>query len=114
MAYSFIASGLRVFDIRDPERPRELAYYVAPVGPSSTAGPPSNYAMSSPAFAPERREIWYSDGNTGFYALRVAEGVWPLTGSGGKRAGRCLARRSPIGQRNVGRVRLGYTRRRAL
>lgn len=35
------------------------------------------------------------------------------TGAGGV-AGKCLAQRSPIGPRNVGRVRLGYTRRRAL
>ncbi len=115
VACSFIASGLRVFDIRDPEQPKELAYFVAPAGPSATAGPPSNYAMSSPAFVPERGEIWYSDGNTGFYAVRVAEGVWPFTASGaGRPAGKCLARRSPVGPRNVGRVRLGYTRRRAL
>lgn len=116
VACSFIASGLRVFDIRDPEQPKELAYFVAPVGPSSTAGRPSNYAMSSPAFVPERGEIWYSDGNTGFYAVRVAKGVWPFeagSGSGGA-AGKCLARRSPIGRRNLGRVRLGYTRKWAL
>ena len=32
--------------------------------------------MSQPTFAPERREIWYSDGTSGFYALRVARNVW--------------------------------------
>ena len=31
----------------------------------------------------------------------------------GAAASRCLARRSPVGPRNVGRVRLGYTRRQA-
>ncbi|MEA2466474.1 MAG: hypothetical protein QOJ57_600, partial [Thermoleophilaceae bacterium] len=77
VACSFIASGLRVFDIRDPYHPKEIAYFTAPKGPSSTGGDPSNYAMSSPAFAPSRGEIWYSDGNTGFYAVRVAKGVWP-------------------------------------
>ncbi len=112
VACSFIASGLRVFDIRDPKAPKELAYYVAPEGPSSTAGRPSNYAMSAPAFAPERGEIWYSDGNTGFYALRVTNGVWPFA-SGSARP-RCLSRRSPLGTGNVGRVRLGDTRARML
>jgi hypothetical protein len=53
LACSFIASGLRVFDIRDPERPKELAYFTAPAGPSSTAGPSSNFAMSGPAFDPD-------------------------------------------------------------
>jgi hypothetical protein len=93
VACSFIASGLRVFDIRDPYKPRELAYYVAPAGPSSTGGPPSNYAMSGPAFAPERREIWYSDGNTGFYAVRVAKGVWPFGEKEPTPPARCVDRR---------------------
>ena len=30
LACSMIASGLRVFDIRDPAKPREMAYFVAP------------------------------------------------------------------------------------
>ena len=110
VACSFILSGLRVFDIRDPRRPKEIAYFVAPPR-ASRVGERSNYAMSAPAFAPKRGEIWYSDGNSGFYALRVSKGVWPFTAGGGRT---CLARRSPIGPRNVGRVRLGYTRRAAL
>ena len=28
---------------------------------------------------PERREIWYSDGTSGFYVLRVAKRVWPTS-----------------------------------
>jgi len=38
----------------------------------------SNWAMSSPSFAPERGEIWYSDGFQGFYAVKVTNGVWPF------------------------------------
>ena len=91
VACSFIASGLRVFDIRDPERPRELAYFTTPLTRSSTAGDPSNYAMSSPEFVPARGEIWYSDGNTGFYSVRVAERVWPFAEGAG-----CRDRRPPI------------------
>jgi hypothetical protein len=82
VACSFILSGLRVFDIRDPYHPKELAYFVAPPRPSPVFAEQSNYAMSAPAFAPGRREIWYSDGNSGFYALRVARGVWPFGGGG--------------------------------
>lgn len=110
VACSFILSGLRVFDIRDPRHPKEIAYFVAPPR-ASPVGERSNYAMSAPVFAPKRGEIWYSDGNSGFYALRVSKGVWPFTAGG---AGGCLARQSPIGPRNVGRVRLGYTRREML
>lgn len=74
VACSFILSGLRIFDIRDPIHPREIAYYNAP-RPGQQA---TNYAMSAPAFSPKRGEIWYSDGNLGFYAVKVTNGVWPF------------------------------------
>jgi hypothetical protein len=77
-ACSFIASGLRVFDIADVTAPKEIAYFVAPPQPrSENAYMASNFAMSQPAFAPERHEIWYSDGTTGFYVLHVDDSVWP-------------------------------------
>jgi hypothetical protein len=71
-----ILSGLRVFDIRDPYHPVEIAYFNAPVQERSVLDP-SSYAMSSPAFVPERREIWYSDGFSGFYNVRLTNGAWP-------------------------------------
>jgi hypothetical protein len=96
VACSFIASGLRVFDIRDPYHPKELAYFVTPLTGSQSFGDPSNYAMSAPAFVPERREIWYADGNTGFYAVRVAKGVWPFQACGDRRAPVTALRRSGV------------------
>lgn len=77
-ACSMMLSGLRVFDIRDPRRPREIAYYNAPVQPRLLPVPAraSNLALSSPAFAPERKEIWYTDGYSGFYVVRLTNGVW--------------------------------------
>ena len=77
VACSFLASGLRVFDIRDPLAPKEVAYFVAPVEPGGQA----NNAFASASFVPERREIWYSDGNRGFFALRVTNGAWPAAGA---------------------------------
>jgi hypothetical protein len=78
VACSMILSGLRIFDIRDPYHPREVAYFNAPLNPSTlSSGPPSNAAYSSPAFVPERKEVWYSDSNSGFYAVRVTNGAWP-------------------------------------
>jgi hypothetical protein len=82
VACSFIGSGLRVFDIRDPAHPKEIAYFVAPPAPSPVLNERSNYAMSQPAFAPARGEIWYSDGDSGFYAVRITNGVWPFTSGG--------------------------------
>jgi hypothetical protein len=35
--------------------------------------------MSAPTFVPGRGEVWYADGNTGFYALRLTNGIWPFT-----------------------------------
>jgi hypothetical protein len=78
VACSFIQSGLRVFDIRDPFHPKEIAYYNAPVRPSSTGDPGSDFAMSAPAFDPAHGQIWYSDGNHGFYAVHLTNGVWPF------------------------------------
>jgi hypothetical protein len=77
-ACSFISSGLRVFDIRAPLHPREIAYFIAPPNRVVENGlDGSNFAMSKPAFAPERREIWYSDGSSGFYDLRLTANLWP-------------------------------------
>lgn len=83
LACTFILSGLRLFDIRDPLRPKELAYFNGPAVPTGTAptggtGTGANYAMSKPVLVPKRGEIWYSDGNHGFYALRITNGVWPF------------------------------------
>ena len=77
VACSMIVSGLRIFDIRDPHNPREVAYYNAPVQPRITPiFEASNWAMSSPAFAPDRKEIWYSDGFSGLHVIRVTNGAW--------------------------------------
>jgi hypothetical protein len=78
VACSMIISGLRIFDIRDPLNPKEVAYFNAPVYPRDTPYfEASNWAMSSPAFVPERKEIWYTDGYSGFYVVRVTNGAWP-------------------------------------
>jgi LVIVD repeat len=80
-ACSFITSGLRVFDISDLLHPKEIAYYVAPTQPRAENGfMASDFAMSKPAIVPGRREVWYSDGATGFYVLRVANDAWPTSG----------------------------------
>jgi hypothetical protein len=77
VACSFIVSGLRLFDISDLLHPKEIAYYVAPTqAKSENGGQASDFAMSQPAFVPARREVWFTDGTSGFYALRVAKDVW--------------------------------------
>jgi len=78
VACGFLSSGMRVFNIRDPLHPKELAYANFPVTAQRGPTPPA-WAASAPAFIPERGEIWYSDGFSGFYAVRFLNGVWPFT-----------------------------------
>ena len=70
VACSMILSGLRVFDVRDPLRPREVAYFNKPV--AGGAG-----AFSAPAWDLERRMVWFTDTRSGFYAVRLAKSVVP-------------------------------------
>lgn len=70
VACSFVLSGLRVFDIRDPARPVEIAYFNPPGSPDVPYR-----AMSAPAFVPERDEIVYTDGNYGFFTLALTNGA---------------------------------------
>jgi hypothetical protein len=78
LACGMIVSGLRVFDLRDPLHPREVAYANhPPVDPADPTGSPGAYAMSAPAFVPERREIWYADANSGFWVERLSAAAWP-------------------------------------
>jgi hypothetical protein len=82
VACSFIASGLRIFDISDLTKPKEIGYFVAPTNSRvENGGDASDFSMSMPAFVPERHEIWFTDGTSGFYALRVADSVWPHAAS---------------------------------
>ena len=78
VACGFLSSGMRVFDIRDPLHPKELAYANFPITAQRGPTPPA-WAASAPAFVPERGEIWYSDGFSGLYAVRFLNGVWPFT-----------------------------------
>ena len=71
VACSFVNSGMRLFDIRDPLHPKEIAYANFPTRFGA-------YNLSAPAFAPERGEIWFSDGFSGFFAMKVTNGVWPF------------------------------------
>ncbi|PWN03791.1 hypothetical protein DJ010_06880 [Nocardioides silvaticus] len=80
-ACSMILSGLRVFDIRDPERPREVAYFNKPKLPSPGLLPEvGSYAMSRPAWDVRNKQVWYTDVHTGFYAVRLTNGVGRLLG----------------------------------
>ena len=66
--------GLRVFDISDVVKPREIAYFNMPVVKGSVPNQPLRagaFAMSAPAFDEETGDIWYADSNSGFYVVRL-------------------------------------------
>ena len=72
VACSMILSGLRILDISDLRHPREVAYFNRPVLPGTSTVQPTAvgaFAMSRPAWDVRRRQVWYSDGNSGFYVV---------------------------------------------
>ena len=79
VACSFIVSGLRIFDIADPKKPQEIAYFNGKITPSSDPLRQGAFAMSSPVYIPERREVWYSDANLGFYVVRLTPNAKRIT-----------------------------------
>jgi len=78
---SMIMSGLRFFDIRDVTRPKEVAYFNKPVtSVNKLALVPAigSYAMSQPAWDLKNNSVWYTDTNSGFYVVRLTNGVQNL------------------------------------
>lgn len=81
VACSMIASGLRIFDISKLRQPVEAGYFNRPVRPGSKPTNPEAqgaYAMSQPAWDVKRRSVWYTDGNSGFYNVRLTNGIGTL------------------------------------
>lgn len=77
VACSMIASGLRLFDIRDLRHPREIGYFNRPVVSPISLRTGAN-ALSQPAWDVKRRSVWYTDGNSGFYVVRLTNGIGRL------------------------------------
>ena len=78
---SMILSGLRLFDIRDVRHPKEVGYFNKPVPKvDKLALIPAvgAYAMSQPAWDLARNSVWYTDANSGFYVVRLTNGVQNL------------------------------------
>jgi hypothetical protein len=78
IACSFILSGMRVFNVQDPLHPREVAYFNKPA-PDMLPLTSGSYAMSAPTFDLPSHTIWYADGDSGFYSVRLTNGAWPTT-----------------------------------
>jgi hypothetical protein len=81
IACSMILSGLRIFDIHSLKHPREAGYFNQPTVPGTSSVNPmaeGGFAMSQPAWDIKRRTVWYTDGNAGFFAVRLTNGIGKL------------------------------------
>lgn len=78
---SMILSGLRLFDIRDVKNPKEIGYFNKPipqVEKPALLPAVGAYAMSQPAWDPARNSVWYTDTNSGFYVVKLTNGIEKL------------------------------------
>ena len=100
LACGMFSSGIRVFDIRDPLRPKEIAYY-NPAG-TPTASPGSNHTLGNNwrAGGPDwcsaqlhldakAGTLWSTCQDNGVLTLKFRKGVWPFEDS-----------KTPPGQQN--------------
>ena len=81
VACSSFGSGVRVYDIRDPRAPREIAYY----NPGSVKSPDgtafiANATVARPVVRSDLGQIWVPDIAKGFHVLQFRDGVWPFAG----------------------------------
>ena len=89
LACGYFNSGIRVFDIRNPERPKEIAYY-NPAG-TTTASPGSNHNRSGGwvAGGPDwcnaqirldaaTASLQTTCQDNGFLSLKFTNGAWPF------------------------------------
>ncbi|HVT36903.1 MAG TPA: hypothetical protein VHE37_15030 [Nevskiaceae bacterium] len=85
-ACSYFESGLRVFDIRDPHHPKEIAYYNPPARPGYQAGSmyditgvcgSADWTSAQPRIRRDRGEIWFTSQCNGFQIVKFSNGVLP-------------------------------------
>jgi hypothetical protein len=99
LACGYFNSGIRVFDIRDPVHPKEIAYYNPPG--VTTASPGSNHAFRNwqpggPDWCnaqvhldADKGMLWTTCQDNGVLTLKFTNGVWPFPQS-----------KTPPGQQN--------------
>ncbi|HEX6390454.1 MAG TPA: hypothetical protein VFZ89_13420 [Solirubrobacteraceae bacterium] len=80
VACSSFGSGVRVYDIRDPRRPTEIAYWNAGTVSLAGTGTLVNAAVARPVIRSDLGQIWVPDAYKGFHVLQFRESVWPFAG----------------------------------
>jgi hypothetical protein len=84
LACSYFESGLRVFDIRDPAHPTEVAYYNPPAGRGGQPGGASyigigavQWNLSTPQIRLRDCQIWTTTTHSGLQVLQLTQKAWP-------------------------------------
>jgi hypothetical protein len=74
---TYFNAGLRIYDIREPRQPKEIAYFV-PADPLTRIGlkPTRLVAQSEDVIVDRRGFIYLSDKNHGIHVLRLNH-IWP-------------------------------------
>ena len=85
LACAYYEAGLRVFDIRDPTQPKEIAYYKPPAQRkkllpgsnlwSATADRTTDGTATQVRVRSDRNEIWFVSQDNGFQIVRFTNGV---------------------------------------
>ena len=78
-ACASFGSGIRVYDIRDPRGPKEMAYF-NPGTTDSPAGAVANATVGRPVIRSDLGQIWFADIAKGFHVVQFRDGVWPFAG----------------------------------
>jgi hypothetical protein len=78
-ACASFGSGIRVYDIRNPRAPKEIAYF-NPGTTDSPAGAVANATVARPVIRSDLGQIWFADIAKGFYTVQFRDGVWPFAG----------------------------------
>ncbi len=63
-------AGIRIFDVRDPARPTEVAYF-NPGDIDPTANVHLDHAWAHIRYVPERGQIWFTTADGGFWVVRI-------------------------------------------
>ncbi len=93
LACGYFNSGIRVFDIRDPIRPREIAYYNPPY--TTTVSPGSNHVTQRQTQQPlgpdwcsaqvhmdaQQGTLWTTCQDNGLLSLKFTHNAWPFAES---------------------------------
>lgn len=79
LACSYFWQGIRVFDIRDPLLPREIAYFV-PGDEGAPSPGAKSFTSSAVRFVKDRNEIWFTDQGHGFMVARFTKPLAHLLG----------------------------------